>query len=1067
MKNIYSKIKIELTNQLKSAYKKYKNSIYYDNYSSIQRLNLAEFENKYELNENDSFFEDIAKAIIKYEDFNEITKKIYDKIDVIAFPKKMDENPNNNNRVIRNYNIPNDNIERLYYFIDLPVIGHVLGVLWILRCGYVLDDKLYGSCYGNRLNENLLTTLKNKKSDYYTKNQKQDLTHSLFKPYYKNYESWRDNGLEIVDTLLKNKKHAIMISMDLKEFYYRSLIDFDSLKQDLNDTCKSIDNKYNSEEEKYNLKINNLLTNFIENVFKTYSSMFKRNFKTKFSDNEPKQYYDSPMIPLGFLPSLIISNWYLQGLDQIIIEDIQPPYYGRYVDDILIVLGTYEKSESHGMQQIDEFTDLQLIKKYLTPHNYPKVKLFNLEYDYNENIVYKIHNQCFKNAEGNNIKYIYNNLEIQEEKLLTYSFSHNYSDAIIKNFKEQIRKNSSEFRLMHDLDTIMKNFRENLYKINYKESINKLRDITNVNVNKFEISKILSRINWVSSDTDDKIDDELVSYLIGAFKGNIFEFITLWEKIFSMLLINDKYDDLTALIEYIQNKIDKLEFNPDYADSHLYYLNDKNDLENVKNSLKNFLKSCLIRVFSLKNNKKIINIIETCYGENFNKLISDYLNASMQNNSLMKYPIRDVTSAAEKLFEDKTYEFDLINGHEDNGTYYGKYYPRFVKLHECILDYVDVEINPNNTNEINITYENGPKSKVTPIYPWINYDSSVNNLDDYFLYAFEDYVKINFGSETQTFTDIKSECELNCPTENCPLNKYEKLKNLKIIKTPGHKKDKIKIGLLNTKLDSKNFENKLIGNPNLTSKRFDKIKLLINEAITKKVDLLVMPEMYVPYEWVEKIVKISKDHQMAIIFGVESVENNNKIANYIMSALPFKLHDKYYECALVYRLKNYYAPNEIKQIKEHGKEPKINENDIEKYYMYIWNGIHIVPYYCYEISSIEDRSIFKSCCDIITVSEFNKDTKYFDNIAESLSRDLFCYCIKSNTSEYGGSSIIQPTSSEKKYLVKLKGGDDDYLVTQDIDILKLKNSGKKQDGYSNSNFKPKPAGYCHEIVKKR
>ena len=79
--------------------------------------------------------------------------------------------------------------------------------------------------------------------------------------------------------------------------------------------------------------------------------------------------------------------------------------------------------------------------------------------------------------------------------------------------------------------------------------------------------------------------------------------------------------------------------------------------------------------------------------------------------------------------------------------------------------------------------------------------------------------------------------------------------------------------------------------------------------------------------------------------------------------------------------------------------------------MCIWNDIHIVPYCSYEIASIDDRSIFKSCCDIVTVSEFNKDAKYINNIVESLSRDLFCYCIKSNITEYGGSCIIQPTSS--------------------------------------------------------
>lgn len=34
----------KLENQLKSAYRKYKNHVYYDNYSAIQRFDLAKFE---------------------------------------------------------------------------------------------------------------------------------------------------------------------------------------------------------------------------------------------------------------------------------------------------------------------------------------------------------------------------------------------------------------------------------------------------------------------------------------------------------------------------------------------------------------------------------------------------------------------------------------------------------------------------------------------------------------------------------------------------------------------------------------------------------------------------------------------------------------------------------------------------------------------------------------------------------------------------------------------------------------------------------------------------------------
>lgn len=966
--------------------------------------------------------------------------------------KEKDEN------VIRNFHIKSKEIERLYYFIDLPVIGHVLGVLWILRCGYLLDDKLYKNCYGNRLNKYLLEKLKNKNSDYYLKDDCYDFSPFLFKPYFKNYESWRDDGLDSVNNLLENKKNVIMFSMDLKEFYYRSLVNFDNLRIDIKDTRNYINKKHDftmeSEEHGHNIKIDNKLTEFIEKVFCCYSSNFTRNYSLKeLTDKNDKNkntekeidVKNHPMIPLGFLPSLIISNWYLQGFDQAIIESVHPHYYGRYVDDILIVIGSHEKSESHGNQMIEEDSSEYLLDKYLTiGEDDPKVSIFSKEDINKKEFRYRIYNQSFKNSKNHEIKYNYSGLEIQSNKLKTYYFSHNHSNAMIENFKNEIIKNSSEFRLMHDLDSIQKDFKKNLYKIDYEESINKLGDIKKVGINKFEISKILSRINWISSDTNDNIDDEVIYNVLGAFKEKIFEYITLWEKLFILLLTNKKYKELTELIIFIQKRISNLEVTTKQQ-SYTYRTKNEKDITIVEKSLQKFLYSTIIRIFSLKNNFKINQIKETItlgfkFDEepHFREDICNCLRASMQNNSFMKYPLEDLTDTITNIETRKIYSYDLIKRKNRFAPLFkGFCYPRFIKLHELILHFINNEIFKNESTE-------------------------------YISLSFDKFQELNFDSQNITkYNHIKDECELECfNSTHCPLNIYgeKQFKELKVIKTVGKQKESLKVGLLNTKLEFDDFKNRILENPNLTSDRFDKIKKLINESISKEVDLLVMPEMYIPYEWIEKIVKISKDHQIAMIFGVEPFEKD-KIGNYIMMTLPFIFNEKYLECGLIYRLKNHYAPAELREFKKYDKEIKEVNNEINKYYMCIWNGIHIVPYYCYEIASLDDRSVFKSCCDIVTVSEFNKDTKYFNSIAESLSRDLYCYCIKSNTSEFGGSCIIQPTQSESKYIINLKGGEDDYIVTHELDIKKLRENAITSDEIENkTNFKPKPPSFCRENV---
>ena len=207
----------KLKNQLKGAYRKYKNHVYYDNYSAIQRFDLANFEvENFKIkivdgNENDvnndfeqafeNYFSNLANELNN--DWNNKIKDIIDNINVISFPKNVENDDDKKNKIITNFKKSSSDVSKIHYFIDLPVEGHILGVLWILRLGYVLDDKLYKHCYGNRLNEYLLENLKETDNS-----EEYDFSPFLFQPYYKKYQSWRDDGLDVADNLLKNKKNA-------------------------------------------------------------------------------------------------------------------------------------------------------------------------------------------------------------------------------------------------------------------------------------------------------------------------------------------------------------------------------------------------------------------------------------------------------------------------------------------------------------------------------------------------------------------------------------------------------------------------------------------------------------------------------------------------------------------------------------------------------------------------------------------------------------------------------------------------------------------------------------------
>lgn len=86
---------------------------------------------------------------------------------------------------------------------------------------------------------------------------------------------------------------------------------------------------------------------------------------------------------------------------------------------------------------------------------------------------------------------------------------------------------------------------------------------------------------------------------------------------------------------------------------------------------------------------------------------------------------------------------------------------------------------------------------------------------------------------------------------------------------------------------------------------------------------------------------------------------------------------------------------------------------------------------------------------LIIAPEFNKDTNYFSNIIETTARDNSCFIAQANTSIYGDSRITGPYSTVEKNIISVKGGKNDIVLVDAVDINKLIEFRDKIDnGYS-------------------
>lgn len=237
---------------------------------------------------------------------------------------------------------------------------------------------------------------------------------------------------------------------------------------------------------------------------------------------------------------------------------------------------------------------------------------------------------------------------------------------------------------------------------------------------------------------------------------------------------------------------------------------------------------------------------------------------------------------------------------------------------------------------------------------------------------------------------------------------------------------------------------------------------LINESIDENADMLVLPEACVPVEWLSTIARTCARNHMGVVTGVEHIIYKDRVFNFTAVILPYYEGD--HSCAVLsLHLKNHYAPLEKEEI--HGY--RYREVEGSGYELYHWNDCWFPVYCCFELASIQDRSLFLSYADMMVAVEWNRDVNYYSNILEALSRDIHCYCVQVNSSDYGDSRITFPTKTEMKDILKTKGGMNDTILVGTIDIERLREFQLKEYNLQKMDhaFKPTPPLFDKEVVR--
>lgn len=802
------------------AYKKIKSYYYYNKNFLFMREKIAIYEN--DQNEMDKSLHKLALILKNPHNYNRQINAWIEEISYYVLPKGFEEDKSIEDRFVSS-TVPNKTINKVNFFIDMPMELHILETVWMLYVGKLASDKkiISEDSYGNVIDEKVVFN-----DSYDFEKSVNHEKRKIFKIYFSQYCEWRNNAIKEVERNKKDK-NTLLVSLDIKGFFYSVKWNFDDLEKIVSDD---------------KLKELQGLTNVIYKIFRKYT----------FEISEVKEIIQNPqkdefVLPIGLFSSMLLANIYLSQFDSKVRKNSNVLYYGRYVDDMLILINVSQLRFDITDNDLERILVSEL--DFLTKKDTNKYALAGIE-----------------------------NLIIQKNKLKIIFFENGKSNSLIK----QLKKTEiipSQMNMVPRNDIQITDFEEAAYAIHNFTSDTKLRDLGKLEINKLKLSLFMSGLALNSRDRltiesprAEKVQRQLEKdKIIDFFKGsNAIEYNCNWMNAMYFILMSSG----KSLKEW-----NRFEDNVRGSIKEVKILNleevKRNRVARVKSKMKKDLQHqfdiCISTVLALNplfSKKEKHEILELCY---------KIRKANLFNQLLVSIPLVNYLNGVTKDIDLSNIAIDKMDSSlltlELNRKL--KLSPRFINFDELFqLDFIR-----------KLTLENG----------WKTNDKDIERIRTIFLEV------NNINADWAKPLDITID-------EDQTRQPYilQKIR----IGGARRKLQNIRIAVANIKLDIDSCCMGLNGTV-VVRNRADFVSFLeaaYNEG-KNTVDYLVFPEFYLPISWIQDVLTFTRKTGITVISGLQYISQNGNAHNVITVFSQIK-SGRYNSAVLFAREKNNYAPLE-------------------------------------------------------------------------------------------------------------------------------------------------------------
>lgn len=243
--------------------------------------------------------------------------------------------------------------------------------------------------------------------------------------------------------------------------------------------------------------------------------------------------------------------------------------------------------------------------------------------------------------------------------------------------------------------------------------------------------------------------------------------------------------------------------------------------------------------------------------------------------------------------------------------------------------------------------------------------------------------------------------------------------------------------------------------------RYARLNRLLDGLIEvpKQSSYFVLPELSLPARWFIRSARKLRGRGIALIAGIEYLHGGNRqVRNQVWAALP---HNGFgFPSMMVLRQdKQKPALHEEEEIQRLGGLILKPEQPWARPPIIQHGDFRFSILICSELTNIAYRAVLRGHVDAIFVPEWNPDTETFNALVESAALDIHAYVIQCNDRQYGDSRIRAPyKDSWMRDLLRVKGGVTDYCVIGEIDVHALRQFQSSHRSPSKP-FKPVPDGF--------